>query len=210
MDYAVHTLVNGPLEQNCYALHQQGRADCILVDPGSSPEELRAALESRGLKPALILATHGHYDHVGAVHALAAWSAAPFAMAKADEPWLEALEDSFAFYGMGSTKRPTVQRWLAHGEQVQAAGLSLQVLATPGHTPGGLCFWHPESGSLFTGDSLFAGSVGRSDMEGGDAAALIAGIKRELFPLPDSAAVLPGHGEASTLGAEKRHNRFLQ
>jgi glyoxylase-like metal-dependent hydrolase (beta-lactamase superfamily II) len=210
MDYAVHTLVNGPLEQNCYALHVQGRGDCILVDPGSSAEELRAALQARGLKPALILATHGHYDHVGAVAALAAWSGAPFAMAKADEPQLDALEDTFAFYGMGATKRPTVQRWLAHGEQVQAAGLSLRVLATPGHTPGGLCFWHAESGNLFTGDTLFAGSVGRSDMEGGDAGALIAGIKRQLFPLPESAAVLPGHGEASSLGAEKRHNRFLQ
>lgn len=210
MPFAVHTLVNGPLEQNCYALQVQGSAECLLVDPGSDAAGLQAGLQRLGLKPALIVATHGHYDHVGAVHALAAWSGAPFAMAKADAPWLESLEDIFAFNGMGPTKQPSVQRWLQAGEDLEAAGLQLRVLGTPGHTPGGLCFWHEASQSLFSGDTLFAGSVGRSDMDGGDHAALIAGIKRELFPLPDTAIVYPGHGESSTLGAEKRGNRFLQ
>lgn len=209
MPYEVVGLVNGPLEQNCWALHQAGSAEAVLIDPGSSPDELKAALDARGLKPVLILATHGHYDHVGAVDALAKAYGAPFAMAPADAFLLEALEDTFAFMGMGPTKQPTIDRTLAHGDSVQAAGLTLQVLATPGHTPGGLCFWHAESGSLFTGDTLFAGSVGRSDREQ-DHTALIAGIKRELFPLPDTAAVYPGHGEASTLGAEKAGNRFLQ
>lgn len=210
MAFAVHTLVNGPLEQNCYALAVQGREDCVLIDPGSEPQRLQQGLQSLGLKPALILATHGHYDHVGAVHALAQGSGAPFAMARADAFWLDSLEDIFAFHGLGSTRKPQVDRWLEHGQVLRAAGLELAVLATPGHTPGGLCFWHAPSGSLFTGDTLFAGSVGRSDMEGGDHAALIAGIKRELWGLPDQAVVYPGHGEASTLGAEKRGNPFLR
>ncbi len=210
MPATVHTLVNGPLEQNCYALQAQGRADCILIDPGSGADELQARLQGLGLRPALILATHGHYDHVGAVHGLAQWTGADFGMAKADEPWLDSLEDTFAFYGMGPTRRPTVQRWIAPGETVEAAGLRLQVLGTPGHTPGGLCFYHAESGSLFSGDTLFAGSVGRSDKDGGDAEALIAGIKRELLPLPEATLVYPGHGESSTLGREKRENRFLR
>lgn len=210
MSFKVHTLVNGPLQQNCYALRVQGRPDCVLVDPGSSAAELKAGLESLGLKPALILATHGHYDHVGAVQALAEWSGAPFGMAREDEDWLESLEDTFAFHGMGPTQRPSVQRWLAPGEELEAAGLRLRVLGTPGHTRGGLSFWHAASGSLFTGDTLFAGSVGRSDMDGGDHAALISGIRREYFGLPDAAVVYPGHGEASTLGAEKKGNPFLR
>lgn len=210
MPYQVHTLVNGPLEENCYALQVVGRPDCVLIDPGSAAPQLQGELQRLGLRPTLMLATHGHYDHVGAVHALAQWSQAPFAMAQGDEPLLDALEDTFAFYGMGDTHKPSVQRWLKAGETVEAAGLSLKVLGTPGHTPGGLCFWHAESQSLFSGDTLFAGSVGRSDMEGGDGAALIAGIKRELFPLPDDAAVYPGHGEHSSLGREKRENRFLR
>jgi glyoxylase-like metal-dependent hydrolase (beta-lactamase superfamily II) len=210
MKYEVLTLVNGPLEQNCYVLHAQGSPDAVVVDPGSSPEELKSVLDGRGLRPVVLLATHGHYDHVGAAHALAQAYGAPFAMARADDGLLDALEDTFAFLGMGCTRRPTVDRWLSPGDRVDAAGLRLKVLGTPGHTPGGLCFWHAESGSLFSGDTLFAGSVGRSDMEGGDHAALIAGIRRELFPLPDAAVVYPGHGEASTLGREKATNRFLQ
>jgi glyoxylase-like metal-dependent hydrolase (beta-lactamase superfamily II) len=210
MAFQVHTLVNGPLEQNCYALQVQGRNDCVLIDPGSSAPQLQAQLQRLGLQPALILATHGHYDHVGAVDALAAWSGAPFAMAQADEAWLDSLEDIFAFNGMGPTRKPTVQRRLQPGELLEAAGLTLRVLGTPGHTRGGLSFWHEASGSLFSGDTLFAGSVGRSDMDGGDHATLIASIRREYFPLPDAATVYPGHGEASSLGAEKRGNRFLQ
>ena len=206
----VHCLVNGALEENCYALRLDGCPDAILIDPGSSPDELKAALARLGLTPALLLATHGHYDHVGAVQALAEAYQAPFAMAQADAYLLEALEDTFAFNGWGPTKKPQVQRWLKAGESLEAAGLTLRVLGTPGHTPGGLCFWHEASASLFSGDTLFAGSVGRSDFEGGDHGALIASIKRELFPLPDATRVYPGHGEASTLGREKRENRFLR
>jgi glyoxylase-like metal-dependent hydrolase (beta-lactamase superfamily II) len=96
------------------------------------------------------------------------------------------------------------------GEVLQAGGLDLHVLGTPGHTPGGLCFYHPGSASLFSGDTLFAGSVGRSDFEGGDHGQLIASIKRELLGLPDPTRVFPGHGEASTIGQERAENRFLQ
>lgn len=210
MAFELLNLVNGPLEENCWVLHARASREAVVIDPGSSPEALRAELDRRGLKPVQLLATHGHYDHVGAVDALARAYGAPFAMAAADEFLLEALEDTFAFMGMGSTRKPQVDRRLSHGDVVAAAGLRLQVLATPGHTPGGLCFWHAESGHLFTGDTLFQGSVGRSDMEGGDGKALIAGIKRELFPLPGTAEVHPGHGPSSTLADEKAGNPYLR
>jgi glyoxylase-like metal-dependent hydrolase (beta-lactamase superfamily II) len=111
---------------------------------------------------------------------------------------------------MGATRKPRVDRWLQAGDRVEAAGLDLQVLGTPGHTPGGLCFWHAPSLDLFSGDTLFAGSVGRSDFEGSSHEQLIRSIRTQLLTLPDAARVYPGHGEASTLGAERRENRFLQ
>jgi hydroxyacylglutathione hydrolase len=210
MDLIVHSLVNGELEENCYLLQAPGRADCVVVDPGSSGAALVQACRDKGLSPALLLATHGHYDHVGAVHALQQAFGAPFAMHTEDAGLLDALEDTFAFYGWGPTQKPAVQRWLKGGEVLEAAGLSLDVLATPGHTPGGLCFYHAPSGTLFSGDTLFAGSVGRSDMEGGDGRALIAGIKAKLLTLPAETRVYPGHGPASTVGREAAGNRFLR
>lgn len=210
MAFELLRLVNGPLEENCWVLHARGSREAVLIDPGSSPQQLREELDRRGLKPVQILATHGHYDHVGAVDALARAYGAPFAMAAADAFLLEALEDSYAFMGLGSTRKPNVDRHLSHGDVVEAAGLRLKVLATPGHTPGGLCFWHADSGHLFTGDTLFRGSIGRSDMEGGDGAALVAGIKRELFSLPDATQVHPGHGPSSTLAEEKAGNPYLR
>ncbi|MGH7443136.1 MAG: MBL fold metallo-hydrolase [bacterium] len=210
MPYEVHTYLNGPLEQNCYYLRAEGAEDGILVDPGSNPDLLLQKLGA--WKPALMVATHGHFDHIGAVAALADRYGCPFAMARKDEALLESLEDSFEFYGMGHTRKPDVSFWLEAGKPVHAAGLTLKVLETPGHTPGGLCFFHAVSNSLFSGDTLFAGSIGRSDFEGSSHTQLIASIRRELFSLPelDLIRVYPGHGEASTLGEELRSNPFLQ
>lgn len=210
MPFLVQTLVNGPLEQNCYLLHSEGSREGVLVDPGSDAMGLKKALDDRGVKPVLLLATHGHFDHVGAVHALAQAYGAPFALTKDDAFLLEMLEDTFAVYGMGATKLPHVDRWLEPGQNISVAGLKLRVLGTPGHTPGGVCFYHAESGSLFSGDTLFAGSVGRSDGQGASHETLLASIRRELLPLPDDTQVYPGHGPASTLGRERRENRFLQ
>jgi glyoxylase-like metal-dependent hydrolase (beta-lactamase superfamily II) len=212
MPYQILTLVNGSLEQNCYALRVEGRAECVLIDPGSSPLDLRSGLDSAGARPVLMLATHGHFDHVGAAQDLADAYRCPFGLSRLDEALLDTLEDSYAFYGLGATRRPNVDRWLDPSTRIDEAGIRLQVLATPGHTPGGLCFWHADSRSLFSGDSLFAGSVGRSDFEGSSHEQLIAGIRRELFSLPDpdSITVYPGHGEATRLGEEIRHNPFLR
>lgn len=209
MPFQVQTLVNGSLEENCYFLHAEGRPEGILIDPGSSPKDLRRVLDQAGHRPVLLLATHGHFDHIGAVQELAEAYQCPFAMSQKDEDLLDVLEDTFAFYGMGSTRRPTVDRWLDGGKPVEAAGLRLQVLETPGHTPGGLCFWHEESRSLFSGDTLFAGSVGRSDFEGSSHEQLISSIRRSLLPLADPVSLYPGHGEASSLEQERLHNPFL-
>jgi glyoxylase-like metal-dependent hydrolase (beta-lactamase superfamily II) len=210
MPYSVKIMTYGSLEENCYFLRDQGRSDGILVDPGSSGDEVAKELDALKVRPLLMVATHGHFDHIGAVHDLAERFHCPFAMSRHDEGLLEALEDTFALYGLGKTRRPKVDLWLQPGVTLDYAGLSLKVLPTPGHTPGGLCYWHPESLSLFSGDTLFEGSVGRSDFEGSSHEQLIAGIRKELLALPDGAVVYPGHGGTTTIGAERRQNRFLQ
>ena len=206
----IHTLVNGPIQENAYVLHLEGRSEAVVVDPGDEAPRLAAAIQALGLRPVLLLATHGHFDHVGAVDGLAKAFGARFAIHGADGFLLERLEDSAAFYGQQPTKEPKVDQELLGGETLEVAGLELKVLATPGHTPGGLCFYHQASGSLFSGDTLFEGSVGRSDTEGGSHGTLIRSIHRQLLTLPDATRVYPGHGDATTIGAERRQNPHLQ
>jgi hydroxyacylglutathione hydrolase len=203
-------LLNGPIEENCYVLHAEGSSQALVIDPGSSPAQLKRAIDEAGLKPSLILATHAHFDHVGAVFALCEAYGAPFACHSADEEMLEALEDSYALYGMGSTRRPKVSRRIVDGEDIEVGLLSLKALHTPGHTPGGLCFYHGPSNSLFSGDTLFRRSIGRSDFEGGDHAQLVASVKAKLLSLPAQTRVYPGHGEATTIGEEASENPFIR
>lgn len=206
----IKTLVNGPLEENCYLLSLEGSKEALLIDPGSSAPELERAVRSSGLKPVLILATHAHFDHVGAVAALAAAFGAPFAAHADDAPGMQSVEDMAMFYGLGQAKNPRLDRLLRHNDVVDAAGIRLKVIHTPGHTPGGVCYYHEESLNLFSGDTLFRGSIGRSDFEDGDGEALVKGIKSKLFVLPEAVKVHPGHGPATTLGDEKRDNPFVR
>lgn len=201
------TLLNGPIEENAYALSRPGQAEAILIDPGSSAERLKAELAKQGLRCVAVLATHGHFDHVGAVHAFQA-QGAPFAMHPDDLDRLEELEDTFAFYGMGTTHKPKVDRLLKDQDRIDAAGLTLQVLWTPGHTAGSCCFFHAESASLFTGDTLFARSIGKSDSPA-EHEQLLRSIREKLLGLPSETKVYPGHGPASTLADEKAKNPFL-
>lgn len=206
----IRCLLNGPVQENCYLLHAQGEKECIVIDPGSSPQDLRAAIDATGLKPVLLLATHCHFDHVGAVHALAEAYQAPFACHALDLDRLEELEDNYAFYGMGSTKKPKVSRMIADGEVLELSGMRLKALHTPGHTPGSLCFYDAASACLFSGDTLFQDSIGRSDFPGGDHEQLLRSIKTKLLSLPPETKVYPGHGETTTIAHETTGNPFLR
>jgi glyoxylase-like metal-dependent hydrolase (beta-lactamase superfamily II) len=206
----IQTFVNGPIQENAYLLYEEGGREAVLIDPGDEAGRLEKEIRALGVTVKLILATHGHFDHVGAVAALAKAFGASFAIQAADDFLLESLEDTAAFYGQQATKRPSIDLALKGGESVGVPGLQLKVLATPGHTPGGLCYYHAASGSLFSGDTLFEGTVGRSDTEGGDHRQLIASIHRELLPLPDQTIVYPGHGDKTSIGAERKSNPHLQ
>lgn len=200
--YTTHT---GPLKVNTYILHDAHSA--AIVDPGGNEKRLLLWLKENGLQLNKILLTHGHFDHCGAVHALKAATGAQIIISAADEEMLHNNVLSMA-HAFGVSCPPCyADRCVSHGDTVSLDFTNLEVISTPGHTPGGVCYC--TDGILFSGDTLFAGSVGRSDFPGGDYDALIKSVKKRLFVLPDGTRVLPGHGDATTIGQEKSDNPFL-
>ena len=196
----VRSFVNGQLEENCYLIYVPGAREGLLIDPGSSPSEIIRNIDALGVRPVLILATHGHFDHVGAVKRIKERYQAPFYCPEADLGHLRFL----------GAEAPEPDRLLKGGEALEAGGLKVKVLATPGHTEGGLCYLLEEEGLLFSGDTLFEGTVGRSDLPGGSVQDLTRSLKQVLRPLKDGIRVYPGHGEATTMGREKKLNPYLR
>ncbi len=195
--------VVGFYQVNCYLLYDgEGRAVC--VDPGDDADALLASLAAHSARLAAILLTHAHWDHVGAVADLAERHDAPVLLHAADLPLLEKW-----------SPRPMAPgRLLADGDLVRAGGFTFRVLHTPGHTPGSLCFllepgWRAGGAWLFSGDTLFRGTVGRTDFPGGSAEELRRSLRTKLLPLPDATVVYPGHGDHTTMGRERRANPFL-
>ena len=187
----IESLTVGPLAANCYVVSAGG--DVVVVDPGAEAERILKAVGER--RVAAILATHGHSDHVGAVRELAAATAAPVMVPAADVALAEKHTGVQAVTPLGD------------GDRIDVGNVSLEVVATPGHTPGSSCFYTP--GALFTGDTLFAGGVGRTDLQGGSSEALFASIRERIFSLPGDTAVYPGHGEPSTVARERATNPFF-
>lgn len=204
-----------PLGTNCMVLWADGSHPCTVVDPGMSSDEgekeLLSYLQGEGLTPDAILLTHGHFDHVWGVERLLAKFSVPVYMHPADRTILE--DGASAFRGMQSLKMlrhdfPTVD--VADGDVVTTGGVEWKVIATPGHTPGGVCYWSEENNLLLSGDTLFAGSIGRSDLKGGDYDVLMASIKEKLLNLPGETDVLPGHGQPTSIAREGMYNPFLE
>lgn len=201
------TLPVGDLLTNCYLLAaQSGRA--AVIDPGDDPERIADRLDKEGMTPAMILLTHGHFDHIGAVKELAARYALPVYGSEADLVLFTDLKRNRALYIHGDPQRYHVvpDHLVQDGDTIPLEELSLQVIATPGHTPGGVCYRCGEF--LFTGDTLFAGSIGRCDMFGGDYPALLRSLDR-LDRLEGEYTVFPGHGGETTLTYEKAANPFF-
>ncbi len=208
---AVHSrhVVVGPFVQNVYLLWCGETMEGVLVDPGWEPERILAMAEDAGVSVKAVLATHGHIDHVWGAVPVCEATGAPFRMHPGDLYWLEALDRQAEMFGLEPPPAtPSVDEPLAGGDVVRFGRVSLQVLHTPGHTPGSVSF-HDGAGSLWTGDTLFHGSIGRTDFPGGDFPTIRRSIREGLFALPADTTVFPGHGPATRLGAEKRENPFV-
>ena len=197
----------GPLQENCWIVDGDG-SRAVVVDPGDEAPRLIAALDELGLTVEAILLTHTHFDHVGAVAPLARHTGAPVHCPKLEVPVLADI-NSYVFPGYGPFEDYDADETLEGGDHLSLAGLEIDVIFTPGHSPGHVSFSVPEHELLLSGDVLFAGSVGRTDLPGGDHATLLRSIAALLDALPDDTRVLPGHMGATTLGRERATNPFL-
>jgi glyoxylase-like metal-dependent hydrolase (beta-lactamase superfamily II) len=181
-----------------------------LVDPGDEAARIALAVEQTGLEIGEILITHAHIDHVGAVGALVEEYACPVLMHAEAEPMLQQLPTQAMMMGLRFGKVPAVDRHIEDEEALEVGGLKLRALYTPGHAPGHLAFYVEGEGLVLSGDALFAGSVGRTDLFGGDMDLLMRSINERLMTLPDETDVFPGHGPRTKIGNERAHNPFLQ
>lgn len=200
-----------PFQQNCSIVWCTLTREAAIVDPGGDVERIRGALKELGVAPVAIWLTHGHIDHAGGATELAGVLNLPIiGPHEADGFLLDALPQQGLMFEMRGVQAVTPTRWLSDGESVQLGQSNFSVRHVPGHTPGHVTFFNKEAQFLLAGDTLFAGSVGRTDFPYGSHKDLIAGIKGKLLPLGDGVQFLPGHGPASTLGEERRTNPFLQ
>ena len=205
----IETLVVGAYEVNCYLLNGGERA-ALAIDPGHEAERIRAQLHSRGWDLAAVLLTHGHADHLCGLGGLLGGARPPPVYLHAqDARWAFSERNRIALDYEGLAAPPATLQPVTDGQTLELGGLTCRVIATPGHSPGGVCYYFPEPAALFSGDTLFQGTVGRTDLPGGDGRMLAASL-RQLARLPDATRVYPGHGPATTLAEEKRSNFFFR
>jgi hydroxyacylglutathione hydrolase len=200
-----------PIQQNCSIVWCTRTNEAAIVDPGGDVAHIQGALKELGVKPVAIWLTHGHFDHAGGAAELAEAVSVPvIGPHEADKFLLDDLPASGLRFDMHGMRAVTPSRWLVEGDEVAVGDLIFTVQHVPGHTPGHITFFQKDARFLLAGDTVFAGSVGRTDFPYGSHDTLIAGIKAKLLPLGDDVQFLPGHGPASTLGEERRTNQFLQ
>ena len=198
-------LVLGDYQTNTYIVHNSDSKECVIIDPGYEAEEILAKLEALALKPAAILLTHGHFDHVGAVEQIMEATGCVLWMNRLDWELPNAPVYSY-LYPIANCDFTDIH-FCKDGDVIHTAGLSFEVLATPGHTAGSVCFVCGDA--LFSGDTLFAGSCGRTDLPGGDWGTILQSLGR-LSSLERDFRVFPGHGESTTLAQEKRYNPYMK
>ncbi len=204
------TLAVGMLEVNCYVLGCERTQRAVVIDPGDEAPAILRTLQRHGLTLDRILATHAHFDHLLGCRPLMETTGAPFYVHPGDRPLVAAMQrTSMAWLGYDPGEPPDITGDLAAGEVVRVGDIALEVRHTPGHSPGGVTLVEHATRRAFTGDALFAGSVGRVDLAGGHGPTLTVSIETQILSLPDDYAVLPGHGPATTVGQERRTNPYL-
>ncbi len=203
------TLTLGIVQTNCYIVADTASGAAVVIDPADDAAAILQAVRTHGWTLRQILATHAHFDHVLAADDLRRATGAPFRLHEADLPVLEAMALTGQLFGLELPPAPEPDSFVVAGEQIAVDGLSLRVLFTPGHTPGHVSYVLPAAEMVFSGDCLFQGSIGRTDLPGGDYDLLLRSIREQLLPLGDAYTVASGHGPLTTIGAERATNPFL-
>lgn len=206
----LETFPVGPLQCNCTILGDEEAGEAIVIDPGDEVGRIERRLRERGLKLKQILVTHGHIDHVGGALKLKRLTGAPIYMNENDLPLLQAMEIQAGWLGMPTPETAPPDASLKEGSTIGLERFPAEVFHTPGHTQGSVCLHFVPLKLLVAGDTLFAGSIGRTDLPGGNFRQIIDSIHSRLLTLPDETKVLPGHGPATTIGKERESNPFLQ
>jgi hydroxyacylglutathione hydrolase len=206
----LETFPVGPLQCNCTILGDEAAGEAIVIDPGDDITRIQRRIDDLGLKLTQILITHGHIDHVGGALKLKRLTGAPIFLNENDLPQLTMMDMQAAWLGVTTPEVASPDESLTDGMTVGLTGFPAQVLHTPGHTQGSVCLHFAPLNLLIAGDTLFAGSIGRTDLPGGNSGQIIDSIESRLLALPDDTRVLPGHGPATTIGDERENNPFLQ
>lgn len=206
----VERMILGAVATNCYFAVNEDTKETVIVDPADSAQRISEKISGEGLQLKAILLTHGHGDHMLAAEELRNRFGVPVFACCEEETLLGNPQQNLTTALFGRPVTLKADRWLRDGEKIEEAGFCFQMLATPGHTPGGCCYYEESAGALFSGDTLFCGSVGRTDFPGGSMGTLIRSVEEKLMVLPDETIVYPGHEEETTIGAERRSNPYLR
>jgi glyoxylase-like metal-dependent hydrolase (beta-lactamase superfamily II) len=206
----IHEIIPvGPLQCNCSVVGDEGTREAMVIDPGDEIDEIMALVQKHGLTVKQIVITHAHIDHVGGAMKLRQRTGAPILLNQNDYALLKMLDVQAAWVGMATPGRVEIDQPLAEGDKLRVGSLEAAVLHTPGHTEGSVCLYFPAQQKLIAGDTLFAGSIGRTDLPGGSFQKIMSSLHQRVLALPDETVVVPGHGPQTTIGDERESNPFL-
>lgn len=203
------SLETGPIMTNCYIVGDSETKQAAVIDPGGHVGAIRSALDRHGLTCQTIINTHTHFDHVGGNTELKEATGAEILVHPAEAEWLKEAGEHARMFGVSGASSPPADRTVDEGDVIEVGAIKLEVLHTPGHSPGSISLVIAGEGKILVGDLVFSGSIGRTDLPGGSLDTLIDSVKTKLYPFPDDTKLYSGHGPATSLGREKRSNPFL-
>jgi glyoxylase-like metal-dependent hydrolase (beta-lactamase superfamily II) len=211
VELEVRGVVVGLFQENCWIVGSRRRGEACVIDPGDEPDEILALARDMGVRITRVVASHAHLDHIMAARAVVETTGAPFLLHASDLPIAESMPISARMWlGHDVPPAPPPDAFPTDGQDLEIAGVTLRVIHTPGHTPGSLCLYAAEAHLLFSGDTLFRESIGRTDLPGGNTEQILRSISQRLFALPDDTRVLPGHMQETTIAHERAHNPFVR
>jgi glyoxylase-like metal-dependent hydrolase (beta-lactamase superfamily II) len=210
VELEVRGVVVGLFRENCWIVGSRRRGEAVVIDPGDEPDEILALARDMGVKITRILASHAHLDHIMAVRDVADATGAPFLLHADDVRIAESMPTSARSLLNRDVLPAPAASHPVDGQDVEVAGVTLRVIHTPGHTPGSISLYSAEARLLFSGDTLFRESIGRTDLPGGDMDTILASIRERLYTLPDETRVLPGHMQETSIAHERAHNPFVR